>query len=877
MRRLQRKERYIFLLFIVPAAFFCWMFVLRFGIFGAEVDWFSQHSVLPDYFRKQFYETGEFFPEFAPNIGGGQNIYYFSYYGLYSPIILLSYLLPFVKMPDYMMAADFCCLVFSVMLMYRWLKRLKFSETTACGVSLLFLLAGPMIFHSYNQIMFVNYMPFLCMGLIGTDEYFKGRKRLLVISIFLMIMTSFYFSIGGILVLILYGLHRYLEGLSRRGERISFRGFLAEGIRFLTPFLTGVMMSGVLLVPTAMVLAGREGGTGIGSQAAPGIVLNTLLCPQVPVKRLLYSPYGIGLTTLSITSLAAMLIFPKLSDRILAWSCTAVFSVPVFAYLLNGGLYIRDKVMIPFLPLLCYITACYLRAVEEGLGEAEGKPKELGAHVNIRAVWNRCSICLPYLAPFLLMSVEKNQKEPALFQAMIILDGVTMLVCFFVFGKKRNTLFLLVPSVVFLILSGMAVNEREGGPVDRKFYEEVTDKDIRELTDKAAEDEKGFYRMEQLGSEKEDAVNLNRIWDMNQYVSSFYSSSFHSGYWRFRKETFEAEQPFRNFLMQPALHNPVFLRFMGVKYVISKEEIPGYTPAGKKGKWALYENIDVSPAAYATDKVITEEEYKRLEYPYNQLALLKYAVVKKNPFGGGKSQESVNQHLSDGVQEIAVCFPEHIQAGINQTFNIDIPDDENCGKDSERVLFVQFEVENLKSSEDVAVWVEGVRNKLTARKHFYYNANTKFSYTVPLRKGQKKAEILFGKGDYKVRNVKCYTGILPDAAEENLYQSEFHLDKKDTRGNIITGRIEVHDSACFVTTIPYDENFEILVDGRETQGERVNIEFLGFWLAEGEHVVEIVYHAPGVPAGKLVSTAGLFIFLLFFCFGETRARKIQAG
>ena len=75
--------------------FFVWLFCLRRGLFGAKVDWVSQHSVLPDYFRRQFYETGNLFPEFAANIGGGQNIYNFSYYGLLSPVILPSYLLPF--------------------------------------------------------------------------------------------------------------------------------------------------------------------------------------------------------------------------------------------------------------------------------------------------------------------------------------------------------------------------------------------------------------------------------------------------------------------------------------------------------------------------------------------------------------------------------------------------------------------------------------------------------------------------------------------------------------------------------------------------------------------------------------------------------------
>ena len=69
----------IYLLLCLLTVFVCWLFVGRNGVFGAKVDWISQHSVIPDYFRQQFYDTGELFPEFAANLGGGQNIYNFSY------------------------------------------------------------------------------------------------------------------------------------------------------------------------------------------------------------------------------------------------------------------------------------------------------------------------------------------------------------------------------------------------------------------------------------------------------------------------------------------------------------------------------------------------------------------------------------------------------------------------------------------------------------------------------------------------------------------------------------------------------------------------------------------------------------------------------
>ena len=198
-------------------------------VFGANVDWISQHSVLPEYFRQQFYDTGQLFPEFAANIGGGQNIYNFSYYGLYSPLILPSYFLPFLKMSDYMIAVSLLCLLADVLLFYKWLRQNDVSKGNTCLTSLLFLLSGPLIFHSYNQIMFVNYMPFLLLGLLGVDRYFYRKKSgLFTVSVFLMIMTSFYFSIGGILVLVLYGIYRYLMKQKRAG-RIRHLGFSAHG------------------------------------------------------------------------------------------------------------------------------------------------------------------------------------------------------------------------------------------------------------------------------------------------------------------------------------------------------------------------------------------------------------------------------------------------------------------------------------------------------------------------------------------------------------------------------------------------------------------------------------------------------------------------
>ena len=355
---MDKVKRYIpYLLLTGLTLFFCRMFVGRYGIFGAKVDWLSQHSVLPDYFRQQFYATGKLFPEFAANLGGGQNIYHFAYYGLYSPLILPSYLLPFVKMSDYIMAVSITGLIASVLLFYYWLKSRKTDTGTAFILSLMFLLAGPMIGQYSGQIMFVDYMPFLCLALIGVDRYFEQEKSgLFTVSVFLMIMTSFYFSIGGMLSLVLYGLHRYFE--QREGNRVTVRSFLRDGLCFVRSMILAVLMSGFFLVPTALALTGgrsKEQNTSFAS----------FFIPQITVERFAYSIYGIGLTTLVITVLLTGLLYRKVYEKVLTYGCVIVLVIPVFAYLLNGGLYIRDKVFIPFLPLLCYLISIYLDWVND--------------------------------------------------------------------------------------------------------------------------------------------------------------------------------------------------------------------------------------------------------------------------------------------------------------------------------------------------------------------------------------------------------------------------------------------------------------------------------------------------------------------------------
>ena len=843
---MDKVKRYIpYLLLTGLTLFFCRMFVGRYGIFGAKVDWLSQHSVLPDYFRQQFYATGKLFPEFAANLGGGQNIYHFAYYGLYSPLILPSYLLPFVKMSDYIMAVSITGLTASVLLFYYWLKSRKTDTGTAFILSLMFLLAGPMIGQYSGQIMFVDYMPFLCLALIGVDRYFEQEKSgLFTVSVFLMIMTSFYFSIGGMLSLVLYGLHRYFE--QREGNRGTVRSFLRDGLCFVRSMILAVLMSGFFLVPTALALTG-------GRSKEQNISFASFFIPQITVERFAYSIYGIGLTTLVITVLLTGLLYRKVYEKVLTYGCVIVLVIPVFAYLLNGGLYIRDKVFIPFLPLLCYLISIYLEKCRK---------RELSFIAGI----------VPYIITTIFVYIARNQFVSKgigkSIWKVLLAESILFLICYVLYcalkryhKETKEILMLALPSVICLAVTMNTFYQMKPDRyVNRKLYRDVTGEQNRQAVKEALKDD-GYYRTEQMGSDDENAADLNRIWDVEQNITSIYSSAYNPDYQTFRQKTFGLEEPFRNGMMQSVSKNPVFQRMMGVRYIVSDSDVPGYTLVKKCGTTGIYQNKDAAPVMYATDRVMTEEEYKKLAFPYNQTAFLEYAVV-------GEHTESSDQNIMTAYEPVSLKMANNRTTGGAEQKTIQ-------QEGQKQILFLSFRVDNAHPNKDVAVWINGIRNKLSAKDHVYYNENKIFTYAVPLKDGEDNISVTFGKGKYRLRHVQAYLGSLPERSEL-LYQSEIQVDKKQTEDNVIQGTIRVKKDGWFITSIPYDKHFKIYIDGKETKIQKVNTAFLGCKIESGNHEVKIIYHAPGTTTGKVLSLIGIAGFVLVLV-QEKRKQKIIQG
>ena len=372
-----------------------------------------------------------------------------------------------------------------------------------------------------------------------------------------------------------------------------------------------------------------------------------------------------------------------------------------------------------------------------------------------------------------------------------------------------------------------------------KTYNPDIEKAVRSVQDGS------FCRTETRGGYSVNKANQNKVWICGQNLTTVYSSISNPFYSSFRGEVLHLSKPSRNSLMNDTVDNPVFLKIMGVRYIVGSQAPDGYGKIGQYGDVNIYENMEVAPVAYVTDQILPEKQFLSLSWPERQLALLRTAVADTKEAADDRKERAtkVDVHMS------ASRIKGSASSGILSVDN---------DREEDAYLFLEFDVKNNKAARDVTVTVNGEQNKLSADNAAYYNANTTFHYTSLLSAGENEVPVVYGEGDYEISNVRAWIGRADEKETRNLYSSPVSLDVTGA-GNVLEGTARSGDGGWLVTSIPYDENFKLYVDGRQEKIHKVNTAFIGAPLKEGVHQVRLVYEAKGRTAGIAATLAALGI------------------
>lgn len=826
---MKKKIDYNYILLGVFSLFLIGIIVGTDFLFGSKTDWINQHTVFPDYFRTLFYQTGKLIPSFAAQIGAGQNIFSFSYYGFLNPIILISYLLPMIPMVDYMIAANIILILSTIFLLYYFLKQ-HTNNSSCCFLStILILLSASFLFQFHRHFMFVSYMPFLILGFIGIDAYFKkGTRWIYTLATFLMIMTSYYYSIIGIFLFVLYGIYHYIKNTNK----ISIKTFFQVGIPFLIPILIGILMAGILLVPTIYVILLSRG------KEQMAFTLKELLLPKANINAIVYDTYALGLTSIFFIACIYLLQKKVVELRFLIITTILIMIFPICIYLLNGTLYIRNKVFIPFIPFFALFLSQFLKDLLE---------KKVLISSLIRVLLIVSFICF-------LMGYHN---------LLFYLDLLVMIISIIFYSKWNYKWIIIVPTITISLIN-FSCSIKQMNLVSKEFYNEVFSKEKEALIKQTLKKEDQIVRFSNLD---DTLYTINKIYDPYYYQTSLYSSTYHNDYNNFVKQTFKNALPFRNELILAQTDNIMFETFMGVKYLLSS-----YTPSigyeeiitGNENKnLKIYENKNVLSFGFATANILEEKYFDTLSYSVTNEALLSNIVVSN------KGSNSFNSKTQTFLKKARVLEKDDtvsikktdkgyiVDAKENSSIKITFDHDFN-----EEILFLQFHLKNQNSCKngDQKITINQMTNKLTCKEWEYQNNNHIFHYVLSQNKNWKELTISFKKGHYEIEDIKMNTINYNEIIKNISEFDQFVIDKKETKGDYIKGEITIKKDGYFATTIPYDKGFTVKVDGKKIKYEKVNKAFLGFPIKEGKHQIEIIYHSPFLNIGYLITMIGILSF-----------------
>ena len=420
----------------------------------------------------------------------------------------------------------------------------------------------------------------------------------------------------------------------------------------------------------------------------------------------------------------------------------------VFSYLLNGTLYARPKILIPFMPLV--ILHC-VRLLEMYRSGGTDQPRKKRA--------------VP-LWPFAVMlPVSLLWFSQVQFPWIMLELGILFFLCLAsrLWGKYGSaarrqdaseresavsgrlytaagwlTVILLIISPIGMYLS----------TADTEDWVKETDVSPGFTADELKQVQfDPLYHFDSLLSPLVSGNELNT----SQLRSTMYSSVTNGEYSGLYYDTLMTPIRINNRVALLTSDNPFMLHLLGVRYLeTTSDDIPaGYKKVLQSGDNVLAENPDVLPAVYFTDDVVSQEWFDTLE-PMEKLDVItQKTVVEDNssPSAGGTNAGQETDALRDSRQEnlpaenMKPYTPEFKTDELPEGLDIirtdrgwEVTAEKDCSltldiQDPQpgNILLCQFDVENL-TTKAVVIDINNIRNKLSGAFAPYPNGNNQFHY-----------------------------------------------------------------------------------------------------------------------------------------------------
>ena len=341
---------------------------------------------------------------------------------------------------------------------------------------------------------------------------------------------------------------------------------------------------------------------------------------------------------------------------------------------------------------------------------------------------------------------------------------------------------------------------------------------------------------------------------------------------------------------------PVSMNLAHVRYFIVREgdlgSIPyGYseTPAAVKGKVQVYENEIPLAFGCSYDAFISGEHYDALDPLQKEMVQLEAVVL---PQESGENEALREELLSAGLSEITkpsvsiryedIQIPEEgdgytyedgiLKAGKGSAVTLDY----KMKKGYDTYLILRTLTVGAQTAALTVAAEDFSTMTLIRGKDQVYNIGREdylFHMGYAGEDRSASAELKFAAGTYELSSAEiAYVPMEGYEEKIDVLNEEPLLDEQVTDGRV-TGRVSFSAPKMLVLSVPAADGWSLSVDGEAAETAKVNLMYQGVLIPEGDHEIELVYHAPGLKAGTCIAVPAILAWIILAVSERRRRRR----
>lgn len=803
-----KRKRIFYLLAFVLIVFVIYLYLELNGLsFGKNSsDFLHQHSRFFDYFRKNFWKTGDFMPSMTMNYGGTQDFSNLYYHGYLNPYLVLSLFFPFITTFTWIKIIEVLTLIFTYIcssILYRKIiqnysydkKRINFlifafATMTAFSPQVIFQFSTHFMFYYYYPVIFLSFI-----GIINIIE--KNSPILFIITITLIFFTNFFFALViGFMQLAFAGFYYYLFNKSNPDLSISIKQLIA---RMFTSYILGSLIGCILFIPQVLDIF-------TGSRESNPINITNPLNFDATLRSLFINGYGAGIGI--ITSFAAVGAVINFKRKEILFIIVPVFLAVAsthMSYILNILQYSHVKVffyIVPIFMIAVFVISC--------AGEFKHKKISLligillaGLYLNSIHYFNNINLDFSLLVE----KFDQNKNLIILFMLSQILFFISI-----VLVKKPNKV---ISGILLFLMTVSCIHANALLITDKEYKKEILPKSMKNYYDEKIGTD--FYRTFNY-------VNLNQA--INHYNPIIYSSTINKNYFEFFNNYLSLPKRWGDRLDDELIRNNKFImQIFGVKQNLVNNR----------------DNI-TSPFIYGVEN--------------NNLFNVK-SLDKVNNVGKLVGLTNYD-YIKDSSKNVSVNGEKYLvkQGALN--YKSKNPAEFVIDKATKGSGVYYFESKLVGPNHGrQKVCIKGICTTLRDTNLYREKPTTKISIVVDSEKFQANSNITLKIKDsthvHEYQDYKLY--FVPDSAFINKKNYIETQNNKVNNNESYNFDLTMQNDGYLVTSIFYDDDFIIKVNGIEVKKETVNNYFLGAKLKAGKNTIQISY-------SKKVKYIGLFLTLL---------------